>query len=178
MAYSTVIHIPKPPPLRRRNHLDADTLEEMLRAADRARAKPYVDVDMEDCDAGSQSQDTDDMSFRTSASSFPSSSASSYPSPPSSPSPAPLYFPPPPKQSEVPILDLDEMDWDWGDAYDGNVIYGAAGVALSPRVMKERKREANVCCRCRYSMDEEDNGLFVIDEESEEESEEEGAFRV
>ena len=77
----------------------------------------------------------------------------------------------------IPTLDLgeplfddsdDEMDWDWS-MNGGEVVYGAAGLAVSPRVMMGGG--GNVCCHCQCGMDTEmDMELYVIDEESEEES--------
>ena len=70
------------------------------------------------------------------------------------------------------LFDVDEegegdaMEWSMngGKIEDGEVVYGAAGVAVSPRAMRGR------CCECGH--EGEGLGLYVIDEEDGEMEEE------
>lgn len=77
----------------------------------------------------------------------------------------------------IPSLDLgetlfddsdDEMDWGWS-MNGGEVVYGAAGLAVNSRVIMGEER--GMCCHYQCGMDTDmDMELYVIDEELEEES--------
>ena len=60
----------------------------------------------------------------------------------------------------------DEMDWAWS-MNGGEVVYGSAGMAVSPRAM--RGEIGNVCARCcgcgGGAGGDVDMELYVIDEE-------------
>lgn len=61
------------------------------------------------------------------------------------------------------------MEWAWS-LNGGEIVYGAAGVAVSPRVMREGNGKGEVChrCRCGGGGGDVDMELYVIDEEGEE----------
>ncbi|KAK3214850.1 hypothetical protein GRF29_19g1434461 [Pseudopithomyces chartarum] len=113
---------------------------------------------------------------------------SAYASPPCNSLPTPIHHslsaPPSPTWKPVPLdlipsLDLgdplfddsdDDMDWGWS-MNGGEVVYGAAGLAVNSRVIIGEER--NMCCHYQCGMDTDtdmDMELYVIDEESEEES--------
>ncbi|OAG11722.1 uncharacterized protein CC84DRAFT_1211364 [Paraphaeosphaeria sporulosa] len=151
-AYKTKIHIPKPPTLRRRHQVDPDTLEELLRAADRrAQRKSSSGANFTGSREVDVAADADvempDMRKTDRMRQDAADAADAYPSPPPSPllSPADVWFTP--KVSSTPALQGEAMDWDWGDGgeMDEDVVYGAAGLALSPRAMKGAEGR---CCRC------------------------------
>ena len=112
---------------------------------------------------------------------------SAYPSAPSSPLSTLIHHPLSPASSPtwkpqplslIPSIDLgdalfddsdDEMDWDWS-LNGGEVVYGAAGLAVSPRMMTGGERR--MCCHCQCGMDADtDMELYIIEEESEGQSE-------